>query len=107
MLYKKVTIEQVKVAYVVIMIRLNAEDFEGLPKMTQNGNLTLKINVETGQIVDWPETEEEWSVFDKITDTGTYQLLDINNNLLAEKKEWHPLNSYYLFYIDNDSSAFV
>lgn len=52
--------------------------------------IELKIDVETGKVVNWPQN----CPFDfhdiKIVDTGTYKLIDVNDNIIAEYSGYVP-----------------
>ena len=56
-----------------------------------NGNvLTLKIDIETGRVVNWPEGKEGSFRTVKVVDTGKYRLLDNNDKVLFEYEGYVP-----------------
>jgi hypothetical protein len=71
----------------------------------------LKIDVETGQVLNWPKNSP-YSFFDaKIVDTGKYLLLDKNEEVIAEYDGYVPdcvghggWGDYLEFEIDGDSN---
>jgi hypothetical protein len=71
----------------------------------------LKIDVETGQVLNWPKNSP-YSFFDaKIVDTGKYLLLDKNEEVIAEYDGYVPdcvghggWGDYLEFEINSDSN---
>ena len=73
--------------------------------------LVLKIDVETGQVLNWPKNSP-YDFFDrKIVDGGKYLLLDKNDEVIAEYDGYVPdcvghggWGDYLEFEIDSDSN---
>lgn len=73
--------------------------------------LVLKIDVETGQVTNWPKNSP-YSFFDiKIVDKGEYILLDIDGNVIARYEGYVPqcigeggYGDYLEFEIDSASN---
>ena len=55
----------------------------------KNNMWTLKIELETGKILNWPANTTAKTHY-KICDAGTYSLLDENDNIVAEIKDYVP-----------------
>ena len=57
---------------------------------------SLKINVDTGEVVNWPKKIEGWPkgiamhIYWKIVDEGLYQYLDNSNNIIFEYEGYVP-----------------
>ena len=54
------------------------------------GNFNLKIDVDEGKIVDWPEKKISVKVYMRAMDTGFYDFYDKNNNLIYKEEGYVP-----------------
>lgn len=73
--------------------------------------LVLKIDVETGQVLNWPKNSPHDFYDVKIVDEGKYLLLDKNDEVIAEYSGYVPdcvghggWGDYLEFEIDSDSN---
>ena len=54
------------------------------------GNFNLKIDVDNGKIIDWPNKKISVKVYMRAKDTGFYNYYDKNNKLIYEESGYVP-----------------
>ena len=54
------------------------------------GNFNLKIDVDEGKIMDWPNKKISVKVYMRAMDTGFYDYLDKNNNIIYQESGYVP-----------------
>ena len=54
------------------------------------GNFNLKIDVDEGKIIDWPGKKISVKVYMRAIDTGLYDYLDKNNNIIYQESGYVP-----------------
>ncbi len=68
-------------------IRYHDEDMPFDFPMRVNDVWTANINVDSGQIQDWPENQPAHSLHLKIVDTGSYYLIDDSGKQVASLEQ--------------------
>ena len=54
------------------------------------GDFSLKVDVDTGRILDWPNKKISVKVYMRAKDTGFYTFCDKNNNIIFEESGYVP-----------------
>src|SRR5690606_20331282 len=79
---------EINVAYVSIAASVRYDE-EDMPKdfPGRDGDMwNVTVDIDTGQIQDWPGIPEEFKLHMKVCDCGSYYLLDENDNVLAKRE---------------------
>ena len=86
-------VKEVKYVRMVLPVRYDDEDMPYDFPQRRNKEWDIIVEAETGRILNFP-TGIEYNLYMKVTDEGTYTLLDANKNVLASLHEEYVPDNY-------------